>query len=108
MRQSWRAPPTIPVIQGLFTSYQTHHPPTRHPTPTDQLFELLMTLSGSPRYQPLLAPTLPELAALCITYSQMSGEQEEGWAADPNALIADEETDFVGCRWEKRLLSCGF
>jgi hypothetical protein len=62
------------------------------------MFELLLTLSGSPRYQRLLAPALPEMAALCVSYSQMSSAQEEAWASDPNALIADEESEFVGCR----------
>jgi hypothetical protein len=71
--------------------------PPNDPLPC-QLFELLLTLSGSSRYQKLLAPALPELAALCISYSQMSSGQEETWVDDPNALIADEETEFVGCR----------
>jgi hypothetical protein len=71
---------------------------TRAHTPW-QLFELLLTLSGSARYQKLLAPALPELAALCVSYSQMSSDQEETWMDDPNALIADEESEFVGCRY---------
>ena len=63
-----------------------------------QMCELLITLAGSPRYQRLLAPALPELSALCVTFSQMSEAQEEAWSEDPNALIADEESDCVGCR----------
>lgn len=61
--------------------------------------ELLITLAGSPRYGKLLAPALPELTALCVSYSQMSGAQEDAWSGDPNALLADEESDLVGCRW---------
>ena len=72
--------------------------PFTAPPPNPQMFELLLTLSGSPRYQRLLAPALPEMAALCVSYSQMSSAQEEAWASDPNALIADEESEFVGCR----------
>lgn len=60
--------------------------------------ELLITLAGSARYAKLLAPALPELAALCVSFSQMSGAQAGAWADDPNALIADEEGDLIGCR----------
>lgn len=70
-----------------------------------QLFELLLTLAGSQRFRPLLAPALPELAALCVTYSQMGAAQQEAWLEDANALIADEESDVVGCRREEGLLS---
>lgn len=60
--------------------------------------ELLITLAGSARYGKLLAPALPELAALCVSFSQMSAAQADAWGDDPNALIADEESDLVGCR----------
>lgn len=84
-----------PKLRKLLATLQAH----THTTDTHtQLFELLMTLAGSPKLRKLLAPALPELAALCVSYSQMSNAQEEGWLEDPNALIADEESDIVGCR----------
>lgn len=95
---------TLPVFPQHACPPFTHthaHPPTNPPTPqprVPQLFELLLTLAGSPRHQRLMAPALPELAALCVGYSQMSGAQEELWGEDANALLADEEGDIVGCR----------
>ncbi|KAI8468293.1 MAG: armadillo-type protein [Monoraphidium minutum] len=73
-------------------------------TVLSQLFELLLTLAGSARHQRLLLSVLPELAALAVTYSQMSGPQEELWGCDANALLADEDADIVGCRPSAEIL----
>lgn len=80
-------------------AHTVHTPrPRLPPPPPPQLFELLLTLAASQRFQPLLAPALPDLASLCVAYSQMSAGQEGAWAEDANALIADEENEVVGCR----------
>jgi hypothetical protein len=69
-----------------------------------QLFEFLLTLVGNRRYQSLIGGELASLVRTSIAYMQMTAAQANGWAADANQYIADEEEDFGSVRAEGEML----
>jgi hypothetical protein len=69
-----------------------------------ELLEFVLTLLGSPRAAPLLAPRLGELCALALGYMQATGAQAARWEADPGAFAADEEADMWSARASGEML----
>lgn len=63
-----------------------------------QLLELLLTMTGQPRYNKVLQNHLGDLAYFTIRYMQMTSEQEETWSSDPNEFVADEDEVLCSCR----------
>lgn len=49
------------------------------PPPSSQLFELLLALSGSARFQKFLRPVLPEMAYITISYMQVGQYSTRAW-----------------------------
>ncbi|BDA48104.1 Importin-9 [Coccomyxa sp. Obi] len=69
-----------------------------------QMYEFILTLVGNSKFLPLLQPVLPELAYLTLGYMQMTTDQEETWAEDPNVYVADEEDDMFSVRTSGELV----
>ncbi|KAF8072465.1 Ipo9 [Scenedesmus sp. PABB004] len=78
-----------------------------------QLFELLLSLVGPPRFRQQLGAALPQLVYVAIPYLQMTEavrvpagaqDQAHAWAASVNQFVADEEEDIVSCRASAELV----
>eukprot|EP00899_Mesostigma_viride_P014625 jgi/Mesvir1/23163/Mv22638-RA.1 len=63
-----------------------------------QLFEVLITLVGSPRFSKMVQGSIKELVYIALQYMHMSHDQMEEWERDINQFIADESEDLFNCR----------
>ncbi|KAK9862534.1 hypothetical protein WJX84_000998 [Apatococcus fuscideae] len=69
-----------------------------------QLFEALLAVADSARFQHLLRPVLPELIHTTIGYMQMTSLQESTWTEDAEQYVADEEEETFSARASGELL----
>jgi hypothetical protein len=68
------------------------------------MFEVLLAVAGSERFQAIIQPALPGLVALTLSFMVMTADQEAAWEDNPNQYVADMEEDFSSSRASAELL----
>ncbi|KAM0933989.1 putative armadillo-like helical protein [Dioscorea sansibarensis] len=69
-----------------------------------QLFELLLTVVGNPKFAKVFATRINELAYYTIAFLQITEEQVHTWSIDANRYVADEDDATYSCRVSGALL----
>jgi hypothetical protein len=62
-----------------------------------QLFEFILCLKDKKRYKPIIKSAIDELCYYSITYMQITEEQIEGWTANPEQFVEDEDEESYSC-----------
>lgn len=78
-----------------------------------QLFEILLTVVGSPKFVKVIMNNVKELVYYTIGFLQITEQQVHTWSLDANQYVADEDDNTYSCRVSGALLleeiitSCG-
>nr|XP_043606256.1 importin-9 [Erigeron canadensis] len=95
-------------IEGLEDAYEGRYDSDGSETSLEsfiiQLFEFLLTITGSKKFVKAFGSSIKDLVYYSIAFMQTTEQQVHAWSLDANQYVADEDENTYSCRVSGSLL----